>query len=452
MKIFNIRDYGAEFSDQLQTKAIQNAIDDCFLAGGGRVVIPCGVYLTGGLRIRSNVELYLEAGAILKGVRNPKEYFGYREDKLEPVTIDTTTTRPSANPTSAWSNGLIRMLDAENVSVIGEKGSYIDGCNCYDPDGEQKYRGPHGMSIHRCKNIHLEGYTFINSSNWCHCICKCENITIRNVSIYGGFDAVNIHCCEHVLVEDCTFNVGDDCIAGINAHDVVVRNSVLNTACMPVRIGGTDILVENCVSDERRFGSRRWMTDEEKFLGELTSERDRHESHTAFSFYCDHRWGELKNAPGSNIVIRNCRFEQEHELIRVEFDTRHRFCCNRGLHDLRLENCVIRDLIDTGMIWGKEDERLALCHFKNVTIACRPGHEDVPMLVAGNFDKIIFEDCTIEGYNDPTILVGTDDAQNIEVINSTPITIKRVTPEECIAAHPGGIHSGDRDNPNLYFV
>ena len=86
MKIFNIRDYGAVFSDQLQTKAIQNAIDDCFLAGGGRVVIPCGVYLTGGLRIRSNVELYLETGAILKGSRNAEDYFGYLEDKVEPVT------------------------------------------------------------------------------------------------------------------------------------------------------------------------------------------------------------------------------------------------------------------------------------------------------------------------------------------------------------------------------
>ena len=63
MREFNIRDYGAHFSDRLQTEKIQKAIDDCFLAGGGRVVIPCGIYLTGGLRLRSNVQLYLEAGA-----------------------------------------------------------------------------------------------------------------------------------------------------------------------------------------------------------------------------------------------------------------------------------------------------------------------------------------------------------------------------------------------------
>ena len=67
------------------------------------------------------------------------------------------------------------------------------------------------------------------------------------------------------------------------------------------------------------------------------------------------------------------------------------------------------------------------------------------MLVAGNFDRLVFENCTIEGYTDPTILVGTDDMDKIEIIN-TPITVKRATREECIAAHPGGVSSADRGN------
>ena len=52
-RVFNIQDYGAVSCDQLQTKAIQAALDACFLAGGGRVVVPAGIYLTGGLRLRS---------------------------------------------------------------------------------------------------------------------------------------------------------------------------------------------------------------------------------------------------------------------------------------------------------------------------------------------------------------------------------------------------------------
>ena len=80
MQTFNITDYGAKICDRLQTSAIQKAIDDCFLAGGGRVVIPCGIFLTGGIRIRSGVQLYLESGAILKGSRDPEDYMGYLED------------------------------------------------------------------------------------------------------------------------------------------------------------------------------------------------------------------------------------------------------------------------------------------------------------------------------------------------------------------------------------
>lgn len=167
MKVFNILDYGAKFCDALQTAPIQKAIDDCFLAGGGRVVIPCGVYITGGIRLRSNVELYLETGAILKGSRDPEDYFGWKEDTLEPVTViepgDTPKTGRSSIPTSRWSNGLIRAMNAKNIKVTGEKGSYIDGCYCYDPLGEQEYRGPHGMSIWDCENIHLEGYILLTA-------------------------------------------------------------------------------------------------------------------------------------------------------------------------------------------------------------------------------------------------------------------------------------------------
>ena len=67
MNVFNIKDFGARTCDALQTLPIQSAIDACFLAGGGRVVVPCGVYITGSFRLRSNVELYLETGAIIRG-------------------------------------------------------------------------------------------------------------------------------------------------------------------------------------------------------------------------------------------------------------------------------------------------------------------------------------------------------------------------------------------------
>ena len=448
MKTFNIRDFGARVCDTPQTEAIQATIDACFLAGGGRVVIPCGVFITGGFRLRSNIELYLETGAIVRGIRDPEQYSAFLDDKIEPILqedIDAAKSglRPSANPISRWSNGLIKAIDAKNISVTGEPGSYFDGCYCFDPQGEQNYRGPHGMSFWRCENIRLSGYTFIHSSNWCHIICKSKNITVENVTIHGGCDGVNIHCCDNVLIENCNINSGDDCVAGFNTHDVIVRNCTLNTPCMSVRMGGNNILIENCVSDERNFGTRRWLADEKKMRGEVTDENCNHRAHTAFSYYCDYRWGELRK-PAENITIRNCRFDQEDELIRVEYDGRHRFCQNRGLRSLYVENCSFADIIYTGMIWGKDIEKIT-CHFKNVHVVCKEGYEDVPLLAVGNFEKLVFENCTFEGYTDPTILVGTDDEDKIEIINS-PSTVKKVSREEALAAHPQGVSSADFGN------
>lgn len=87
----SIVDFGAKDDGNLQTSAIQAAIDHCFLNGGGEVVIPEGEYLTGGIRLRSNTTLHLMKDAILKGVRDPEEYFGYLNDNVEPLKKEQIT-------------------------------------------------------------------------------------------------------------------------------------------------------------------------------------------------------------------------------------------------------------------------------------------------------------------------------------------------------------------------
>ena len=453
MKTFNIRDYGARIADTLQTDAIQKAIDDCFLAGGGRVVVPCGVYVTGGLRIRSGVELYLESGAILKGSRKAEDYFGYRDDKLEPVVLEEVVDTPggqrgrSAVCTSQWCNGLIRAIDAHDFAIIGEKGSYIDGCNAFDADGEHNYRGAHGISIWRSKNIRLEGYTFLNSGNWCHAIFQSQNITIRNVAVHGGEDGIDIRTCDNVLIEDCDINAPDDAVAGFDNNDVIIRNCKLNSSFMSLRIGGNNFLVENCVSSERNFGSRGRLTDEEKLMGIQSNPGARHEQLAAFAYYCDFR-AILRKTP-ENIVIRNCRFEQVKESIRLEFTGLNRWCTQRALKEITFENCYMGDLCQTGMLWGDAEDKVT-CRFKNVTFACQEGAGDVPLLAVGNVEKLIFEDCTFEGFTHPNILVGTDDMENIEVIRSGELEVKKATFEECVLAHPSGIAKNDWGKLNFW--
>ncbi|MBR2615134.1 MAG: right-handed parallel beta-helix repeat-containing protein [Clostridia bacterium] len=445
MKIFNIRDYGAKTADTLQTAAIQAAIDDCFLAGGGRVLVPCGLYWTGGLRIRSGVELYLESGAILKGSLDPKDYFGFLEDTVEPVTVEpvgnTPATGRSAVATSDWCNALIRALDAHDFAIIGEKGSYFDGSNVYNPNGENDCRGPHGISVWRCNNMRFEGYTFLNSSNWCHAIFQSRNITIRNVAVHGGFDGIDIRTCDEVLIEDCNLNTGDDAVAGYDNHNVTVRNCKLNSVAMPLRIGGNNFLVENCVSDERNFGQRLNLSLEKKVRNCISDEHCRHESHAVFSYYCDFR--AILRKPPENIVIRNCHFAQAREVMRLEFTGLNRWCRQKGLQEITFENCFIGDLYHTGMLWGDAEEKVT-CRFKNVTFACREGANQVPMLAIGNVKKLVFEDCTFQGYEKPVFLMGTDDEANVELIRSGEIDLRRVSFEECVAAHPGGVATQDK--------
>lgn len=179
----SVIDFGAvPNADTVQTKAFQSAINHCFLKGGGEVQVPCGTYIIGDIRIRSNVTLHLLENAVIKGSKNPHDYRNILNDKLEPLPEKELTDAHWYNPFewkrmgggfkthlytagSYWNYGIIRAAFAENIAVIGENGSLIDGNNVYDPEGEEDYRGPHAINMHFCKNVLFRGYTVKDSSN-----------------------------------------------------------------------------------------------------------------------------------------------------------------------------------------------------------------------------------------------------------------------------------------------
>lgn len=87
-KQYHITDFGASVHASDNTTAIQAAIDSCFREGGGAVVVPAGVFLTGDIRLRSHVTLYLTANAVLRGIRDPRAYYHYQSDTVEPLSPD----------------------------------------------------------------------------------------------------------------------------------------------------------------------------------------------------------------------------------------------------------------------------------------------------------------------------------------------------------------------------
>ena len=96
-------------------------------------------------------------------------------------------------------------------------------------EGEEGFRGPMGMVFCRCRGVTLRGYTYRNAANWCHQLDSCIQVRMDHVTVLGGHDGVNLHHCTQVWIDNCDFRTGDDCIAGYDAENVVVRNCSLNT-------------------------------------------------------------------------------------------------------------------------------------------------------------------------------------------------------------------------------
>jgi len=406
-----ITDYGAVSNGALCTEHIQKAIDNCFLNGGGEVVIPTGVFLTGGLRLRSNVTLHLLENAVLMGSINPEDYAGYINDPIEPILPDeiqkpVSTVKPNTGvacssifPYSRWNNAIIRAINAVNISIIGEKGSQINGQNCFDEQGEEGYRGPHAINMWFCENITLKGYTICNSANWAHAIQNSKNIKVDGITVLGGHDGFDVRTCDNVLVEDCTFKTGDDCIAGFDNIDVTIRNCYFESACSVLRFGGTDVLVENCRGvSPCSYGFRGSLSGEEKRNRADTTDACRHDCLNAFLYYCDNR-AAVRQTPG-NIVIRHCEFNSPRAVMRLPFG--HKWCCNRSLADITFENCVFLGVLLPMQLDCPEEEPMTL-RMKDCTVTPREGCEQIGFIVGKNVKTIELERVLPKGFSDPKI-------------------------------------------------
>lgn len=419
---YNVTDFGVVSCDSMQTEAIQSVLDACFLNGGGTVKIPAGIYRTGGLRLRSNTCLYLESGAIIKASTDPLDYFGFKKDKIEPIEEYDTEPRRSVYPYSRWNNAVIRIINAENVSVFGEKGSYIDGSNCYDPEGEEGYRGPHGINVQNSKNVYLDGYTVTDSANWAHAIFNTTNIVAKNLTILGGHDGFDVRTCDNILVENCEFYTGDDCIAGFDNNDVIIRDCILNCSCSALRFGGNNVLVENCKGfAPGRYGHRYTLTKEEQKLSLPTNAHCRHNTYNVFLYYCDYR-ATIRKAPG-NIIIRNCEFVNPDSLFSLSFSENHVWCCNRSLSSIKFENCKVSGMVRPIYASGDENEPLSLT-LENVTVSPRSGSEAISFIDAKNCAVIDLNNVTLNGFDKPQIHVCDDTVIRSE--NSTDVEITKV--------------------------
>ena len=291
---FNITRFGATPSgNDDATAAIRKAIEACAKAGGGRVVVPPGEYLTGPIHLKSNVELHLQRQATLKFTTNTEAYL--------PVVL----TRFEGMECYNYSP-LIYALDQENIAVTGEgtldgqasdenwwqwKGKKKTNANLPDqkaardrlmtmveedtPVRERRfgaggYLRPAFIQPYRCRNVLLQGVHIRRSPMWEINPVLCSNVIVRRVEIKShgpNNDGCDPECSREVLVEDCVFDTGDDCIAiksgrnndgrrvGVPSENIIIRRCTMKDGHGGVVIGSEisggcrNVFAENCQMD-----------------------------------------------------------------------------------------------------------------------------------------------------------------------------------------------------------
>ena len=309
---FNVTQFGATANAD-SSDAISKAIAACNAAGGGRVVIPAGQFLTGPVRLKSRVNLHLSEGAVLKFVTDPRRYLPVVFTRWEGTELmsyspliyafgeqDLAITGPGtldgqSDDSNWWSFRRTQAAARQRLMDFGAKGTPVNERIF----GEGSSLRPNFIQPYRCQNILIDGITIRNSPMWEIHPVLSSNITVRGVTVIShgpNNDGCNPESCRDVLIENCTFDTGDDCIAlksgrnddgrrvGVPVENVIVRGCTMKDGHGGVTIGSEisggarNIFAERCSMDSPQLdralriktNSVRGGTIERVFMRDVT--------------------------------------------------------------------------------------------------------------------------------------------------------------------------------------
>jgi len=225
----NVRDFGAK-GDGVNddTGAINAAIAAVTAGGGGRVTVPAGTYRVYSLHLASHLELYLEAGSVLRaGEFTPDSRYDLPEPGPEPQYQDFGH--------SHWQNSLIWGAGLEDIAISGR--GMIDGtalANGYRTEDLQDGWANKSISLKECRNVSITGITICNGGHFAILATGVDNLTCSGLTIDTNRDGIDIDCCRNVRVSGCLVNSPyDDGIVlkasyalgrFVDTRDVVITN------------------------------------------------------------------------------------------------------------------------------------------------------------------------------------------------------------------------------------
>ena len=313
--LFNIKDYGAVGdSSTYEQSAIQKAIDVCFEAGGGRVYFPPGKYTTGTIVLKSNVDLHLEAGAILQASRDTNHY---KNDFIIYKKNDSGKTGDGATPVLIYAN------NAENISITGKGKIHGQASRTYEDlrsvDGfiaeETENARQSGVEmkmyykippytcmvfLEECKFVTIRDVSMIESTDWTLHFKWCENVFVEGVYIFSSLeqgvnaDGIDVDGSKNVTISNCIIETGDDAIVlkttqtfgeARPCENVTVTNCVLSSTSTGLKLGTESfadfrfITFNNCVIRDSNRGLsiviRDGATAENILFSDITLNCDR---------------------------------------------------------------------------------------------------------------------------------------------------------------------------------
>ncbi len=291
---FKVTNFGAspKATAKANQKAINRTIALCSQKGGGRVVVPEGVYETGAITLKSNVNLVVEKGAKLVFVFDKTLYpivktrwegmdcmnyqpcvYAYGEKNVGLSGEGTLDGSGAPDTWWSWSGKHGYQATGKESQAIGRPHLFElseAGVPIEERNMNNEGLRPQLVNIYNCDNVLIEGLTMLRSPFWVIHPLMCKNLTVRGVKIWNegpNGDGCDPESCDGVLIENCTFHTGDDCIAiksGRNAdglkwnkpsQNIIVRGCTMEDGHGGVVLGSEisggvrNVFVENCEMD-----------------------------------------------------------------------------------------------------------------------------------------------------------------------------------------------------------
>ena len=395
-KDFLITKYGAKTTNTAakNQKAINKAIAACSKKGGGRVIVPAGTFLTGAITMLSHVNLVVEKDAVLKFAFEPDLYpivptrwegidchnlspciYAYKQTDIA-VTGEGTIDGSGANDTWWPWNGHPRFGFKEGM--ISQRGGSRARLLKYAEDGvpmdqriftKEDALRPQLINFYLCENILMENLTLLNSPFWVIHPLLSKNITVRGMKIINdgpNGDGCDPESCDGVLIENCYFNTGDDCIAiksGRNndgrlwdkpSENIIIRNCEMKNGHGGVVIGSEisggcrNVYAENNVMDSPEL---------ERVVRIKTNT-------------C--RGGVIENINARNIKVGVCK----ESVLKINLDYEPKEVCCRGfvptVRNINIENITCEkskygvQIIALDSVCNVYDINVKNCHFNGV--------------------------------------------------------------------------------------